>query len=134
MPRVNCKSKIVKNRVPALAEALKYSLNSYKHPLKQVDKKYRNWQSMALSGENKKAIIQKYQINPKDTGSAQVQVANITARMDYLQKHFGSHVKDFHSKQGLLRLVGQRRRLLDYLKRKNIAQYRGLIESLGIRK
>ena len=89
---------------------------------------------MALSGENKKAIIQKYQINPKDTGSAQVQVANITARMDYLQKHFGAHVKDFHSKQGLLRLVGQRRRLLDYLKRKDIAKYRGLIESLGIRK
>jgi small subunit ribosomal protein S15 len=89
---------------------------------------------MALSGENKKRIIEKYQINPKDTGSAQAQVAVITARMDYLQKHFGTHGKDHHSKQGLLRLVGQRRRLLDYLKRKNIGQYRGLIESLGIRK
>lgn len=89
---------------------------------------------MALSGETKKGIIEKYQINPKDTGSTQVQVANITARIEYLQTHFGSHVKDFHSKQGLLRLVGQRRRLLDYLKRKDITKYRGLIESLGIRK
>jgi small subunit ribosomal protein S15 len=89
---------------------------------------------MALSSEGKKGIIEKHQQHPKDTGSTHVQVATITARIEYLQKHFGAHKKDHHSKQGLLKLVGQRRRLLDYLKRKNITQYRGLIETLGIRK
>lgn len=89
---------------------------------------------MALSGEAKKEIITKYQQSAKDTGSAHVQVATITARIQYLQGHFEKHKKDFHSKQGLLRLVGQRRRLLDYIKRRDIGQYRQLIDQLGIRK
>ena len=89
---------------------------------------------MALSGEDKKGIIEKFQINPKDTGSTQVQVAIMTARMNYLQEHFDSHSKDHHSKQGRLGLVGQRKRLLAYLKRKDINKYRALIETLGIRK
>ena len=84
--------------------------------------------------QQKKEIISKFQQSPKDTGSAHVQVATITARIDYLQGHFKKHVKDHHSRQGLLKLVGQRRRLLDYIKRKNIGQYRQLIEQLGIRK
>jgi len=89
---------------------------------------------MALSAEKKKEIISTYQQSPQDTGSAHVQVATITSRIEYLQGHFTKHVKDHHSRQGLLRLVGQRRRLLDYIKRKNIGQYRTLIEQLGIRK
>jgi small subunit ribosomal protein S15 len=89
---------------------------------------------MALSDEEKKEVIKKYQSSPKDTGSTQVQVAAITARIQDLQSHFSTHVKDHHSRQGLLALVGRRRRLLDYMKRKDITQYRTLIEQLGIRK
>lgn len=89
---------------------------------------------MALSSEAKKSIVTKYQTSSNDTGSAQVQVATITARIEYLQTHFEKHVKDHHSRQGLLKLVGQRRRLLDYIKRRDIGQYRTLIDQLGIRK
>ncbi len=89
---------------------------------------------MALSGEEKKAVIAKYQQGPKDTGSTQVQIAALTARIQDLQGHFSAHTKDHHSRQGLLRAVGLRRRLLDYMKRKDITQYRSLIEQLGIRK
>lgn len=89
---------------------------------------------MALSGEQKKEIISQFQRTPNDTGSARVQVATITSRIAYLQEHFDSHKKDHHSRQGLLRLVGKRRRLLDYIKDQDITEYRSLIEQLGIRK
>lgn len=87
-----------------------------------------------LTIENKKEIISKYQHKEGDTGSTEVQVALLTARILDLQKHFEVNKKDFHSRRGLLRLVSRRRRLLDYLKRKNFDQYRKLIEQLGLRR
>ena len=89
---------------------------------------------MALTAEAKSKIIEDYGISKTDSGSAQVQVALITERLSYLQDHFSSNKKDHHSRRGLLKLVGRRRRLLDYIKSKDIQQYRELIKRLGIRK
>ena len=89
---------------------------------------------MAFLAEEKTGIINKYQTNDKDTGSTRVQVALITERLLYLQEHFKKHAKDHHSRRGLLKLVGQRKRLLEYLKKKNLTEYRTLIEQLGLRK
>jgi small subunit ribosomal protein S15 len=81
----------------------------------------------------KEEIIKKYQIHDTDRGSAPVQVAILTARIDDLRNHFDAHKKDHHSRRGLLKMVGRRRRLLEYLKREDIAQYRELIADLGLR-
>ena len=81
----------------------------------------------------KEDIIKKYQLHDNDRGSAPVQVAILTARIDHLRDHFDVHKQDHHSRQGLLKMVGRRRRLLDYLKRKDIEQYRELIKDLGLR-
>ncbi|MGH7475518.1 MAG: 30S ribosomal protein S15 [Longimicrobiales bacterium] len=81
----------------------------------------------------KDEIIQKYQLHPTDRGSAPVQIALLTARINELTEHFRSHPKDHHSRRGLLKMVGQRRRLLEYLKRTDLERYRGLIEDLGLR-
>ena len=81
----------------------------------------------------KEDIITKYQIHENDRGSAPVQVAIHTARINDLQTHFEAHKKDHHSRQGLLKMVGRRRRLLEYLKREDIEQYRELIVDLGLR-
>ena len=89
---------------------------------------------MTLSASEKGEIVKKYQGTERDTGSAAVQVALLTARLEYLQKHFDEHKKDNHSRRGLLKMVGQRRRLLDYLKERDVDAYKGLIESLGLRK
>ena len=89
---------------------------------------------MALSVEEKKKIIEEFKLHDKDTGSPEVQVALLTARINYLTEHFKVHKKDFHSRRGLLKLVGQRRKLLNYLKKKDIERYRRLIERLGLRK
>ena len=89
---------------------------------------------MALSREEKQGITKAYAANPKDSGSTRVQVANLTSRINYLQDHFTSHPKDHHSRRGLMQLVGQRRRLLDYMKSKDIEGYRALIDNLNIRK
>ena len=89
---------------------------------------------MALSVEQRQEIIKSQAKHDNDSGSAAVQVAVITSRLQYLQEHFSKHKKDFHSRRGLLKLVGRRRRLLDYMKKKNIQEYRALIEKLGIRK
>jgi small subunit ribosomal protein S15 len=89
---------------------------------------------MTLSIEQRTEVIKNYAINDKDTGSAEVQVAVITARLAYLQKHFATHAKDNHSRRGLLKLVGRRRRLLDYIKRNDVQKYRNLIQRLGLRK
>jgi small subunit ribosomal protein S15 len=89
---------------------------------------------MVLTVEEKSNRIQEYQVHGSDTGSAKVQVALITARLDYLQEHFKGHEKDHHSRQGLLKLVGKRRRLLDYIKKQDVSEYRTLIDKLGIRK
>lgn len=87
-----------------------------------------------LSTAQKKAIVIEYQQSESDTGSPEVQVALLTARIEDLQNHFKDHKQDFHSRRGLLRLVSQRRKLLDYLKHKNIDRYRGLISRLGLRR
>ncbi len=89
---------------------------------------------MAQSAVKKNEIIEKYKIHPSDTGSSEVQIALLTDRIQYLTEHFKTHKKDHHSRQGLLKLVGQRRSLLDYLKNKDINKYRALIQDLGIRK
>lgn len=82
----------------------------------------------------KQATIEKFKQHPTDTGSPEVQVALLTQRIDYLQEHFKSHKKDHHSRRGLLMLVGQRRRLLEYLRGKSPSRYKALIEALGLRK
>jgi len=82
----------------------------------------------------KSEIIDKFKRHDKDTGSPDVQIALLTERINHLTEHFKVHKKDFHSRRGLLKLVGQRRRLLDYLKGSDLNRYRSLIESLGIRR
>jgi small subunit ribosomal protein S15 len=81
----------------------------------------------------KEEIIAKYQLHENDRGSAPVQIALLTARIDHLRSHFDTHKKDHHSRQGLLKMVGQRRRLLEYLKGEDIERYRELIKDLGLR-
>ncbi|MEW5737259.1 MAG: 30S ribosomal protein S15 [Thermodesulfobacteriota bacterium] len=89
---------------------------------------------MVLKADEKQGIIEKFKLHEGDTGSPEVQVALLTNRIVYLTEHFKTHAKDHHSRRGLLKLVGQRRRLLNYLKNKDVARYRTLIEALGIRK
>jgi len=89
---------------------------------------------MALSAEFKAKIVKQHSRTTADTGSPEVQVALLTARIDDLSGHFKSHSHDHHSRQGLLRMVSQRRKLLDYLKDKNIDRYRELISQLGLRR
>lgn len=83
---------------------------------------------------SKSEIVANFQRSPKDTGSPEVQIALLTKRIEALAPHFTAYSKDNHSRRGLLRMVSQRRRLLDYLKRKNVDAYRKLIEQLGIRR
>lgn len=87
-----------------------------------------------MSGINKQEIIKQYQRAEGDSGSPEVQVALLTARINGLTEHFKTHSKDFHSRRGLLMMVSRRRKLLDYLKRTNVESYRKLIDSLGLRK
>lgn len=82
----------------------------------------------------KSEVIKQYRLHDGDTGSPEVQVAILTDRINHLTGHFDVHKKDFHSRRGLLKLVGQRRRLLDYLKTKDLERYRNLIKSLGLRR
>ena len=89
---------------------------------------------MVLTPERKTELIKEYGKSETDTGSPEVQVALLSARIDYLTEHFKSHQKDFHSRTGLLRLVGTRRQLLNYLRKKDIQGYRDLIARLGLRK
>ena len=87
-----------------------------------------------ISSEKKAEIIKEYGRTPEDTGSTEVQVAILTYRIQELTEHLKTHQKDHHSRRGLLKMVGKRRGLLDYLKKKDIEEYRKLIEKLGIRK
>lgn len=89
---------------------------------------------MVLTPERKKEIIEDYKVHTSDTGSPEVQIALLSERISYLTNHFKVHHKDHHSRRGLLKLVGQRRQLLNYLKRKNIDRYNTLIERLGLRR
>ena len=89
---------------------------------------------MPLATEHKRDVIQKHKMHDKDTGSPEVQIALLTERVNYLTDHFKKHAKDHHSRQGLLKIVNQRRRLLNYIKRIDPPRYRKLIVDLGIRK
>ena len=89
---------------------------------------------MSVTGSRKAEVIKQYAKKPGDTGSPEVQVAILSERINNLTEHFKSHVKDNHSRRGLLKMVGQRRQLLDYLRRTNEANYKNLIEKLGIRR
>ena len=89
---------------------------------------------MALEKANKQDVIGKFKLHESDTGSPEVQIALLSERIKYLTEHFKSHKKDFHSRRGLLKIVGQRRRLLDYLKSTAVDRYKGIIERLGLRK
>ena len=89
---------------------------------------------MSISAEQKETVVSEYQRAPKDTGSPEVQVALLSAKIQDLTGHFKVHVRDHHSRQGLLRMVNRRRKLLDYLKEKDIDRYRTLIERVGLRR
>ncbi|MGD2139481.1 MAG: 30S ribosomal protein S15 [Burkholderiales bacterium] len=89
---------------------------------------------MAISTAQKAQLVTSYQRGNSDTGSPEVQIALLTARINDLTGHFKSHVKDHHSRRGLLRMVSRRRKLLDYLRRSDVDRYRQVIESLGLRK
>ena len=89
---------------------------------------------MSLSLEQTKVVVDKYKRNESDTGSAEVQIALLTARIANLSDHFKDNIHDHHSRQGLLKMVSGRRKMLDYLKKKDIARYRDLIASLGLRR
>ncbi|MBC7781172.1 MAG: 30S ribosomal protein S15 [Proteobacteria bacterium] len=89
---------------------------------------------MSYTAEQKAEVVKSYQRATADTGSPEVQVALLTARINDLTSHFQKHMKDHHSRRGLLMMVSKRRKLLDYLKDRDLARYRGLIERLGLRK
>ena len=89
---------------------------------------------MSMSAEEKAAVVKQYQRSEGDTGSVEVQVALLTANIQKLQPHFEQNKKDHHSRRGLIRMVNQRRKLLDYLKKKEVARYQSLIERLGLRR
>jgi len=89
---------------------------------------------MSLNLEQKQSIIGKYRLHEGDTGSPEVQIAILTERINYLTEHLKVHKKDHHSRRGLLKMVGQRRGLLNYLSQKDINRYRAIVESLGLRK
>jgi small subunit ribosomal protein S15 len=87
-----------------------------------------------LDVEKRKGIIDGFKLHDTDTGSPEVQIALLSARIEYLTEHFKTHMKDHHSRRGLLKLVSQRRRLLDYVKKKDVERYRSVIQRLGLRK
>ncbi len=89
---------------------------------------------MGIAEPNRQTVIEQFRVHQTDTGSPEVQVALLSQRIDHLTGHFKIHVKDHHSRRGLLKLVGQRRRLLDYLKKNDFQRYQSLIQRLGIRK
>lgn len=89
---------------------------------------------MGLNAELKSQLVSEYQRTPDDTGSPEVQVALLSARIDQLTAHFKEHIHDFHSRQGLLRMVSSRRKLLDYLRKQDVTRYQSLISRLGLRK
>jgi small subunit ribosomal protein S15 len=96
--------------------------------------RFRRWEVIMLDKDTKRQIIDKYRLHEHDSGSPEVQIALLTERIRYLTEHFRVHKKDHHSRRGLLKMVGQRRRLLDYLKATEIERYRSIVKDLGLRK
>jgi small subunit ribosomal protein S15 len=111
----------------------KFLIAGYNFAFPQTERRKR-FQAMSVSVAAKAQVIQQHQRKPGDTGSPEVQVALLTARINGLTDHFKAHVKDHHSRRGLLKMVSQRRKLLDYLRRTDLDGYRKLIEQLGLRK
>lgn len=112
-------------------------LNDYGRNLRQrkkKKKKERKTENMGVAPQQKQGVIEQFRVHQSDTGSPEVQVALLSQRIEYLTQHFKIHAKDHHSRRGLLKLVGQRRRLLDYLKKCSFERYQSLIQRLGIRK
>ena len=89
---------------------------------------------MAFNAEQKQKVVSEHQLSSGDTGSPEVQIALLTARINYLTGHFKTHKKDHHSRKGLIRLVNQRRSLLDYVRRKDVQRYRDIVQRLGLRR
>jgi small subunit ribosomal protein S15 len=89
---------------------------------------------VVMTPEKKKTVIEDFRTHPSDTGSPEVQIALLSERITYLTEHFKTHKKDHHSRRGLLKLVGQRRQLLNYLKRKSVDRYNTVVERLGLRR
>jgi len=89
---------------------------------------------MTMDTNDKKKIIDEFKAHDSDTGSPEVQVALLTERINYLTEHFKTHKKDYHSRRGLLKLVGSRRKLLEYLKKKDVERYRAIVKKLGLRR
>lgn len=87
-----------------------------------------------LNNESKREIVEKYKVHETDTGSPEVQIAILTERINYLTEHFRTHKKDHHSRRGLYKMIGRRRNLLNYLRKKDVNRYRELIQSLGLRR
>lgn len=100
----------------------------------QLKRKERKSGDMGISEPQKQQTVEQFRVHPTDTGSPEVQVALLSQRIEHLTGHFKVHVKDHHSRRGLLKLVGQRRRLLDYLRNSDFGRYQNLIQRLGIRK
>jgi len=121
-----------KDRRPELSVCL--TILARKHNIK--DKQGFNYKGgkSVLNTEKRKTVISDYRLHEKDTGSPEVQIALLSARIEYLTEHFKEHKKDHHSRRGLLKLVGQRRRLLNYIKENDIERYRNVIKRLGLRK
>ncbi|MBM4273953.1 MAG: 30S ribosomal protein S15 [Deltaproteobacteria bacterium] len=117
------RKQITENRKP---KTLKWCAGRTLHKLKE--------EVVGLTTDQKQEIINRYRLHGADTGSPEVQVAILSERISYLTDHFKVHAKDHHSRRGLIKLVGQRRRLLNYLKIKDIERYRTLIEQLGLRR
>jgi small subunit ribosomal protein S15 len=101
---------------------------------KKKERERKSGDHMGIAEPNRQTVIEQFRVHQTDTGSPEVQVALLSQRIDHLTGHFKIHVKDHHSRRGLLKLVGQRRRLLDYLKKSDFQRYQSLIQRLGIRK
>jgi small subunit ribosomal protein S15 len=119
---------------PTPAELQVYSASAAVLRWSLVEREIQEVSRVTLSKVEKTKVIEGYQTHASDTGSPEVQIAILSERITYLTEHFKTHAKDHHSRRGLMMLVGQRRRLLDYIKSKDVARYRGLIERLGLRK
>ena len=89
---------------------------------------------MVMTPDRKQTVIENFKVHPSDTGSPEVQIALLSERITYLTEHFKTHQKDHHSRRGLLKLVGQRRQLLNYLKKKSVDRYNTVVERLGLRR
>jgi small subunit ribosomal protein S15 len=104
------------------------------HATKKKERERKSGDHMGIALQQRQGVIEQFRVHQTDTGSPEVQVALLSQRIDHLTGHFKIHVKDHHSRRGLLKLVGQRRRLLDYLKKSDFDRYQSLIQRLGIRK